>query len=174
MGRVLDGLPRLVVGGLVLVAIGVMLCGVFLRYVVLPITIWLDVDTVNFFWVEEVGELTLTWLTMLGAAVGVAERSHFTLHVFVHRLPPGLQRAAHVFNHLLIAAFGGLIAWLCYRLAVLNGTLTSPALELSLGWFYISATVGGILMALYALDAARRAPAIEHAPVQPTPMNVRE
>ena len=30
--------------------------------------------------------MTLTWLTMLGAAIGVAERSHFTLHV--HHLPP--------------------------------------------------------------------------------------
>lgn len=163
MGRVLGSAPRLLVGALVLFAISVMLCGVFLRYVMLPITDWLDLDTVNFFWVEEVGELTLTWLTMLGAAIGVAERSHFTLHIFVHRLPPGLHRAVHVFNHLLIAAFGGLIAWICYKLAVLNAGLASPALELSLGWFYVSATVGGILMVLYALDAARRPAVPDHS-----------
>jgi TRAP-type C4-dicarboxylate transport system permease small subunit len=34
--------------------------------------------------------------------------------------------------------------------------LTSPALEFSLAWLYASSVVGGILMALYALDAARR------------------
>ena len=147
--------PRAILGGLVLFAIGVMLCGVFLRYVMLPITDWMDVDPINFFWVEEVGELTLTWLTMIGAAIGVAERSHFTLNILVHRLPPAWRHGVHVFNHLLIAGFGGLIAWICYKLALLNASLTSPALELSLGLFYVSGTVGGILMVLYALDAAR-------------------
>ena len=58
-----------------------MLYGVFMRYVMLPITDWLDVDPVNFFWVEEVGETTLCWLTMIGAAVAVAERGHFTLNL---------------------------------------------------------------------------------------------
>jgi TRAP-type C4-dicarboxylate transport system permease small subunit len=164
MVRAIHLLPRAVLGGLVLFAIAVMLCGVFLRYVMLPVTDWLDVDPVNFFWVEEVGELTLTWLTMLGAAIGVAERSHFTLNVFVHHLPQQLQRVVHAFNNLLIAAFGGLIAWICYKLAVLNSSLTSPALELSLGWFYISATVGGIVMALYAMDAARRPAEDGHSP----------
>ena len=146
--------PRFILGALVLFAIGVMLCGVFLRYVMLPITDWLDVDPFNFFWVEEVGELTLTWLTMIGAAIGVAERSHFTLNILVHRLPPAWRHGVHVFNHLLIAGFGGLVAWICYKLAMLNAGLTSPALELSLGLFYISATVGGILMVLYALNGA--------------------
>jgi TRAP-type C4-dicarboxylate transport system permease small subunit len=163
MGRLTQSLPRLVLGGLVLFAIGVMLCGVFLRYVMLPITNWMDVDPVNFFWVEEVGELTLTWLTMIGAAIGVAERAHFTLNIFVHRLPSGMQHGFHVFNHLLIAAFGGLVGWICYKLAVLNGGLTSPALEISLGWFYGSGAIGGLLIVLYALDAARRPAKPEHS-----------
>ena len=58
-------------------------------------------------------------------------------------------------HHLLIAAFGGLVAWLGFKLVLLNGKLTSPALEISLGWLYASTVVGGILMTLYALDAAR-------------------
>lgn len=161
--RLVQGVPRVVLGSLVLLAIGAMLCGVFLRYVMLPITDWLDVDPVNFFWVEEVGELTLTWVTMLGAAIGVAERSHFTLNIFVHRLPERLRYASHVLNHLLIAAFGGLIAFLCFKLTMMNASLSSPALELSLGWFYASATVGGILMVLYALDTARRPAGPEHS-----------
>lgn len=163
MVRVAHAVPRIVLGGLVLGAIGVMLCGVFLRYVMLPITDWMDVDPVNFFWVEEVGELTLTWMTMIGAAIGVAEHSHFTLNIFVHRLPAGARRAFHVFNHLLIAAFGGLIAWLGYKLVLLNGGLPSPALEISLGWFYAASVVGGILMVLYAMDAARRPAGPDHS-----------
>jgi TRAP-type C4-dicarboxylate transport system permease small subunit len=147
-------LPKIVVGALVLFAIGVMLTGVFLRYVMIEVTDWFDVDPVSFYWVEEVGELTLAWLTLVGAAVGVAERSHFTLTLLAHRLPPGLQRALHVLNHALIALFGGLIAWQGWGLVKLNSALTSPALEISLGWLYAATVVGGTLIALYALAAA--------------------
>ncbi len=147
-------LPKIIVGALVLFAIGVMLAGVFLRYVMIEVTDWLDVDPVSFYWVEEVGELTLAWLTLVGAAVGVAERSHFTLTLLVHRFPLAWQRAVHVLNHVLIALFGGLIAWQGWGLMRLNGVLTSPALEISLGWLYAATVVGGTLIALYALAAA--------------------
>jgi TRAP-type C4-dicarboxylate transport system permease small subunit len=147
-------IPKIACGALVLLAIGVMLYGVFMRYVMLPITDWLDVDPVNFFWVEEVGETTLAWLTLIGAAVGVAERSHFALNLLTHRFSPRARQAIHVFNNLLTAAFGGLIAWIGVQLAVLNAMLTTPALEFSLAWLYAAATVGGILIALYALRAA--------------------
>jgi TRAP-type C4-dicarboxylate transport system permease small subunit len=155
-------IPKIVVGGLVLLAISVMLYGVFMRYVMLPITDWLDVDPINFFWVEEVGETTLCWLTLVGAAVGVAERSHFTLNLLSHRFPPRLQHVLHVFNNLLIAAFGGLIAWVGVKLAILNAMLTSPALEFSLAWLYAASVVGGILMTLYALRAASNPAGPEH------------
>ena len=84
-------LPRILLGGLVLLAIGVMLYGVFARYIMLPITDWLDTDPPNFFWVEEVGETTLAWLTLIGAAVAVHERSHFALNLVTHRFPPAAQ-----------------------------------------------------------------------------------
>jgi len=153
VGAVL-AIPKVITGGLVLLAIGVMLYGVFMRYVMLPITDWLDLDPINFFWVEEVGETALCWLTLVGAAAGVAERSHFTLNLVTHHFSLRAQHAIHVINNLLIAAFGGLIAWLGVQLAVLNASLTSPALEFSLAWLYAAATVGGILIALYALRAA--------------------
>ena len=153
-GRAVLLVPKVVVGALVLVAIGVMLAGVFLRYVMIEVTDWLDVDPVSFFWVEEVGELSLGWLTLIGAAVGVAERSHFTLNLLTHRLPPWTQRALHVLNHLLIGLFGGLIAWQGWNLIRLNAGLTTPALEISLGWLYGASVAGGILMLLYALAAA--------------------
>jgi TRAP-type C4-dicarboxylate transport system permease small subunit len=161
--RLLTLLPRVFLGGLVLFAIGVMLYGVLCRYVLLPVTDWLDVDPPNFFWVEEVGETTLAWLTMIGAAVAVKERSHFALNLVTHRFSPQAKAALHILHNLIIAAFGGLVAWLGIKLVLLNMSLTSPALELSLGWLYASTVVGGILMALYALDLARRPAGPEHS-----------
>src|SRR3954469_26038024 len=86
--RILVLLPKILLGGLVLFAIGTMLWGVLMRYVMLPITDWLDVDPFNFFWVEELGETTLAWLTLIGAAIAVKERSHFALSLVTHRWSP--------------------------------------------------------------------------------------
>ena len=151
--RAVAMVPKIVVGGLVLLAIGFMLYGVLARYILLPVTDWLDMDAPNFFWVEEAGEAALAWITMVGAAIAVGERSHFALTVMTHRFSPKVQRAIHIFNHALIVGFALLVAWLGWKLMLLNVTLTSPALEFSLAWLYAPATVGGVLMAIYAIRA---------------------
>lgn len=157
--RTAAAIPRMFVGVLVLGAIGVMLYGVFARYVLLPITNWMDVDPVNFFWVEEVGETALAWITMVGAAIAVVDRGHFHLAVLVHRLPAYGRRIMDVATHVLIAAFGALVTWLGIKLAILNHTLTSPGLEFSLAWLYVPEAIGGALMVLYAMHMIRtRAP----------------
>src|SRR3989440_7731276 len=79
-------LPKIVLTGLLVLAIGDLIVGVFLRYVMVPVTDWLDPDPINFFWVEEVGEYSLAWMTMIGAGIAIGERAHFTLHLVTHRL----------------------------------------------------------------------------------------
>ena len=147
-------LPKIVLTGLLILAIGDLIVGVFLRYVMVPVTDWLDLDPINFFWVEEVGEYALAWMTMIGAGIAIAERAHFTLRVLTHRLPMPAQRAIHVATHLLIAGFGGLAAWYGVKLAIVNSLLTSPALELNLAWLYAAPAVGGALIVLYGLATA--------------------
>jgi TRAP-type C4-dicarboxylate transport system permease small subunit len=104
---------------------------------------------VPFTWVEEVGELSLAWLTLIGAAIGIRSRSHFTLAVVVHRLPETAQLWIRRFNHALISGFGLLAAWYGFKLCLLNRTLTTPGLEINLAWLYASSVVGGILIAVY-------------------------
>ena len=149
MQRVLTAVPKLAVTALIILAIGNLLVGVILRYFVGAITDWLDVDPVPFTWVEEVGEMSLAWLTLVGAAIGIQLRSHFTLTVFVHRLPQAAQLWIHRFNHALITGVGLLAAYYGFKLCLLNRTLTTPGLEINLAWLYASSVVGGILIAVY-------------------------
>src|SRR5260370_34363472 len=153
-------LPKIVLTGLLILAIGALIVGVFLRYVMVLVTDWLDLDPINFFWVEEIGEYAVAWMTMIGAGIAVAERAHFTLRVLTHRLPMPAQRAIHVATHLLIAGFGGLAAWYGVKLAIVNSLLTSPALEINLAWLYAAPAVGGALIVLYGLAAAFEAPPV--------------
>jgi TRAP-type C4-dicarboxylate transport system permease small subunit len=149
MLRILSAVPKLTVTALIILAIVNLLVGVTLRYFVGAITNWLDVDPVPFTWVEEVGELSLAWLTLIGAAIGIQSRSHFTLTVFVHRVPETAQVWIHRFNHALITGVGLLTAWYGLKLCLLNRTLTTPGLEINLAWLYASSVVGGILIAVY-------------------------
>jgi TRAP-type C4-dicarboxylate transport system permease small subunit len=149
MLRLLSAVPKFTVTALITLAIVNLLVGVILRYFVGAITDWLDVDPVPFTWVEEVGELSLAWLTLIGAAIGIQSRSHFALAVFVHRLPETAQLWIHRFNQALIMGFGLLVAYYGFRLCLLNRTLATPGLQINLAWLYASSVVGGILIAIY-------------------------
>ena len=149
MLRILKAVPKVTVTALIVLAIVNLLVGVILRYFVGAITDWLDIDPVPFTWVEEVGELSLAWLTLIGAAIGIQSRSHFALSVFVHRLPEATQLWIHRFNHALIVSVGLLVAWYGFKLCLLNRTLATPGLEINLAWLYASSVVGGILIAVY-------------------------
>jgi TRAP-type C4-dicarboxylate transport system permease small subunit len=151
MLRFLSAVPKFAVTALIILAIVNLLLGVILRYFVGAITNWLDVDPVPFTWVEEVGEFSLAWLTLIGAAIGIQSRSHFALSVFVHRLPQPVQLWIHRVNHGLIVGVGLLVAWFGLKLCLLNRTLTTPGLEINLAWLYASAVAGGLLIAIYAL-----------------------
>lgn len=152
MRRFIVNIPKVVVGLLLVAAIVNLLIGVFLRYVMIEVTDWLDVDPVRFTWVEEVGEMMLAWLTLLGAAIGVRERSHFTLHVLTGRFSARTQAMIERGHHVLIAIFGAIAAWYGVKLCLLNYTLVTPGLEINLALLYASCVVGGILLVVYAIS----------------------
>jgi TRAP-type C4-dicarboxylate transport system permease small subunit len=77
----LDRIPKLAVTALLVIAIINLLLGVFLRYLMPSIADAMGWEQIPFTWVEEVGEMALAWLTLIGAAIGVRSRSHFTLQV---------------------------------------------------------------------------------------------
>ena len=150
MARFIASIPKIVVALLLIAAIVNLLVGVFLRYVMIPVTDWLDVDSIPFTWVEEVGEMLLAWLTLIGAAIGVRERNHFTLHV-LHFSPAG-QAIIDRVHYSLVAIIGAIAAWYGVRLCILNHTLVTPGLSINLSLLYASAAVGGALLVVYALS----------------------
>jgi TRAP-type C4-dicarboxylate transport system permease small subunit len=150
MPKIIVNIPKIVVALLLVAAIVNLLIGVFLRYVMLEVTDWLDLDPIRFTWVEEVGEMMLAWLTLIGAAIGVRERTHFTLHVL--HFSPAAQGLIDRIHHVLIAGVGVLASWYGVKLCLLNRTLVTPGLEINLALLYGSAAVGGALLFVYAVS----------------------
>ncbi|MFO1079906.1 MAG: TRAP transporter small permease subunit [Reyranellaceae bacterium] len=161
MARFIAAIPKIVVALLLVAAIVNLLIGVFLRYVVVEVTDWLDVDPIRFTWVEEVGEMMLAWLTLIGAAIGVRERSHFTLHVLTHHFSVRTQALIERLHHVLIAILGLVAAWYGITLCRLNSTLATPGLEINLAVLYASVVVGGVLLAVYAVSMIVAPPPID-------------
>ena len=148
--RFIAAIPKFVVSFLLVAAIVNLLIGVVLRYIVVDITDYFDLDPIPFTWVEEVGEMMLAWLTLIGAAIGVRERSHFTLHVL--RFAPARQAIIDRIHYALVAIVGAIACWYGVKLCLLNSTLATPGLQINLAVLYASCVVGGGLLAVYALS----------------------
>jgi len=92
--------------------------------------------------VEEVGELSLAWLTPDWRGRSASSRARISRSRCSCIACPGARQLwIHRFNHALIAGFGGLAAWYGFKLCLLNRTLTTPGLQINLAWLYASAVV---------------------------------
>ena len=151
LARVIAATPHVVVTVLMLVAIADMLTGVFLRYVMTKASVLFDLPSVRFFWVEEVGELCLAWMSFIGAAIGIRKGIHFSVQMITDRLPARARLAVFTAHYLLIAAFGALVTVFGWQVSELNSQSFSPALDLNLRWLYLSSVVGGGLIVIYSL-----------------------
>ncbi len=149
--RWIAAIPHVVITVLMLVAIADMLTGVFLRYVMTKVSAVFDLPSVRFFWVEEIGELSLAWMSFVGAAIGIRRGIHFSVQMIADRLPVRARQAVFTAHYLLIAAFGALVAIFGWQVAELNSQSFSPALNLNLRWLYLSSVVGGVLIVIYSL-----------------------
>jgi TRAP-type C4-dicarboxylate transport system permease small subunit len=105
---------------------------------------------VRFFWVEEIGEYSLAWLTFIGAALGIRRGTHFAVHIVTDRLSPRVRRGVSVGHYVLLIGFGALLAWYGWQVSELNSQSYSPALDLNLRWLYLSSVLGGVLMVVYS------------------------
>lgn len=152
--RAVQWLPHVVMTALMIVAMVDMLVGVFLRYVVTWVSATFDLPSVRFFWVEEIGEYALAWLTFIGAAIGIRRGTHFAVHIVTDRFPPALRRAVSLGHYALLIGFGALLAIYGWQVSELNSQSFSPALDLNLRWLYLSSVVGGVLMMIYSVAAA--------------------
>jgi TRAP-type C4-dicarboxylate transport system permease small subunit len=155
LGRAVTSLPHIVLTALMLIAMADMLAGVFLRYVMTRVSVALDLPAIRFFWVEEIGEYALAWLTFIGAAIGIRRGTHFAVSLIVDHLPEPLRRGIFVGHYLLLVGFGALVAFYGWQVSELNSQSFSPALDLNLRWLYLSAVVGGVLIVVYSLAALR-------------------
>lgn len=105
----------------------------------------------SIYWGDEAAQALLVWLTFLGAAVAVRDRSHYSFD-YLARTSSGPRRFAIgvISRSITILALVGLLYW---SLEVAWGIRPwiMPAMEISRMWVYAAGPVGCVFMLLYAV-----------------------
>lgn len=104
-------------------------------------------------WTEEMARFLLIWIVLLGAAVGVKRKSHFSVDIltkkFSEKANRWLQFVLDIFMFILIfdvMVFNGVY------LTNLTVRQISPALHIRMSYVYSAVLVGGILSCCYILE----------------------
>ncbi len=102
-------------------------------------------------WQEEVARAMYVYVTVIGGALALRERGHFTMSMVVRRFPPVLRRAVTLLCIALILAFSGV--WLVTSIPWVQSSANTftPALQWDFRLIYAAFPIGSLLMTAYAL-----------------------
>ncbi|MBO1903374.1 TRAP transporter small permease [Microvirga sp. 3-52] len=103
-------------------------------------------------WTEPASLLLMSWFILLGSAVGVRDGNHLGFEIALHYAPHGLRHIMLAVTEVLVAIFGGAMAWYGTALAVETWTAAMPGLPIPQGFDYVPLAVGGVLIALFSLE----------------------
>jgi len=103
-------------------------------------------------WAEALAMLLVLYVTMLGAAVGVRDAGHIGMESLLVLVPERLRLRIELLIHVLVAAFGAMMAWDGAFLAWSVHDYRIPTLGISEGLNYVPIAVAGALILLFSIE----------------------
>lgn len=102
-------------------------------------------------WVEQAALLLVMVITFLGASVGIHEGGHLSVKMFRTLAPRQIRRLLQLFVHLMLLAFGALMAAYSYELVLFKWGSLIPLLGLPEGLRAIPIMLAGGLIVLFSI-----------------------
>jgi TRAP-type C4-dicarboxylate transport system permease small subunit len=103
-------------------------------------------------WTEPFALLFMTTTAMFGAALGVRANRHFGFFILVESSPPAVKRALRIFARLIAAGLGIMLAGWGGEIAIDTWDYAMPGAPLRQGMAYVPVCLGGVLIAMFALE----------------------
>ncbi len=100
-------------------------------------------------WSEELVRFLFIWCSFVAAAIGVKERIHIGIDVFVNFLSVKARSLMEIVVNVGIIVFSGYMIKYGWAVTVMTRRQPSPALGLPMSWVYLSIPVMGVLLILY-------------------------
>ena len=110
-------------------------------------------------WTEPVALLLMSAAMMFGAAVGVRNEAHFGFFLLVHVASPPVRTVLVSIARVIIMAIGSLLAYWGAVLLMDGWDIRMAGAPLPQGLYFLPICVGGVLIALFALERLLVAPA---------------
>jgi TRAP-type C4-dicarboxylate transport system permease small subunit len=140
--------------------LGVVLVGIFYRYVV----------DESLSWYDEFAGYILVWLTMYGSVLALAKRKHISFDTLVEKLSPGKRRIADIVAILCVLSFSTVLLVYGWELVREMADETAVSLPwIRMAWIYSVMPISGGLMVLIGVVQLVQAlstgagPAVERA-----------
>lgn len=108
----------------------------------------------SLYWADELAMILMVWLTFIGAALAIKEKSHYVLNFLTERLKGNTQRIFFILQQILVVIS---IIILLYFSAIVAWQIRSwvmPATEISRTFVYSASPIGCLLMLYYAIRNA--------------------
>lgn len=103
-------------------------------------------------WSMELSRYIFLWMIMLCCVLVTRERSHIQMSYLAGLLPGKVQFVWLTFVRLLMIGFCWIMVEYGLRIFPIVAEASSPTLEISMGYMYVSIPVGGALMGLYLFE----------------------
>jgi len=103
-------------------------------------------------WAEQTALLLLGWAILGAAAAGVREGTHMGFDVLQQLLPAGPRRLFGALSDGVVLLFGLALAWWGTELVLGVWDDTLPTTGLPGGMKYVPLALGGVLIAIFALE----------------------
>ncbi len=138
---------RVFSAALLLLMLGIVLVGVFFRYVV----------DESLSWYDEFAGYVLVWLTMYGSVLALAKKKHIGFDTLVARLGPRGRRVADVFGILCVMSFSLVLlvsGWQLIREMADETAISLP--QVRMAWIYsVMPISGGLMLLIGAVQLAQ-------------------
>lgn len=134
--------------GLMLAIVGLIVLILAVQVQVVGRYIFNDTPT----WTEALALQLVLYITALGVAVGVRDAGHIGLDSMVALLPVSMRLKIEILIHVLVAIFGGVMAWAGWIWTRLKWSELDPMLGIPEGVDYLALVIAGVLIVLFSFE----------------------
>ena len=103
-------------------------------------------------WAENLALVLILYVTLIGAAVGVRDAGHIGMDSILVLAPELWRNRIELLIHVLVATFGGFMAWNGYVLGESVAGYKLPNIQLSEAVRYVPLVISGVLVMLFSLE----------------------
>lgn len=103
-------------------------------------------------WSMELSRFLFIWMVMIGAALVTREQSHIQITFIAERLPDKFRLLWFIILRVIMLVFCLILIHQGSSILVFFMEEQSPALDIAMGWIYLSIPLGGSLMFIYLFE----------------------